>query len=178
MQAKKALIVIDMQNDFITGTLANKEAEAILEDVGKQIRKCQDEGTAVFFTRDTHEDDYLQTQEGRMLPVPHCIRGTEGWQIAESLRIYANEENTFDKTSFGSLQLPEQIRKAMGGVPQELVLCGVCTDICVISNGLILKAAFRQAPVRVLKSCCAGVTPQSHEIAIAAMKACQIIIEE
>ena len=165
MKSKTALIVIDMQNDFVTGALANKEAEAILKNVENKIKEYRNAGAEVFFTRDTHGENYMETQEGKMLPVPHCLRGSDGWQIVESLRHYARKEDIFDKETFGSLKLPQQ-------------LCGMCTDICVISNGLIFKAAFPETVIRVAADCCAGVTPESHEHALEAMKSCQIIVEK
>lgn len=178
MKARKVLLVVDMQNDFVTGALANRAAENILERIADRIAACRREGAAVFFTRDTHGEDYLNTQEGRMLPVPHCIEGTDGWQIVSRLRPYAAEEDIFDKRTFGSLLLPQWIQRRLGAPPEEIELCGVCTDICVIANALILKSAFPEVPVRVFGSRCAGVTPDSHACALEAMRACQVIVEE
>ncbi len=168
----KALIVIDMQNDFITGSLGTKEAQAIVANVAKRIAEARDNGESLFFTRDTHSTDYLNTQEGRNLPVEHCIRGTEGWQIESSLAT-ANAI-VVDKPSFGSIELAEKI----AGIPEleSVELIGLCTDICVISNAMILKARLPEIPISVRANCCAGVTPQSHENALNAMKMCQIRI--
>ncbi len=168
----KALIVIDMQNDFITGSLGTKEAQAIVANVAKRIAEARDNGESLFFTRDTHSTDYLNTQEGRNLPVEHCIRGTEGWQIESSLAT-ANAI-VVDKPSFGSIELAEKI----AGIPEleSVELIGLCTDICVISNAMILKARLPEIPISVRTNCCAGVTPQSHENALNAMKMCQIRI--
>lgn len=163
----KFLIVVDMQNDFITGALGSKEAQAIVPAVANKIRSFS--GT-VIFTRDTHGEDYLSTQEGENLPVPHCIKGTDGWQICEELRPYV--ANVVDKEAFGSVELPAVIRSF--GEVEEIELCGLCTDICVISNAIILKAAFPEAKMRVYASCCAGVSKESHETALSAMRAVQI----
>lgn len=175
--AKKALIVIDMQKDFLTGALANPEGEAIIPAVAKRIEEYEKEGCPVFFTRDTHTEEYMNTQEGRLLPVPHCIKGTDGWQIAKELRGFADEGNVLDKLSFGCMELPTWIAGKLGETPKELELCGVCTDICVISNAVILKAAFPETKIEVKGRLCAGVTPESHENALNAMKNCQIIVE-
>lgn len=177
MKKEKVLLVIDMQNDFVTGALANKQACDIIGNLQQKITACKDEGTSVFFTRDTHEEDYLHTQEGRLLPVPHCIKGTQGWQIIGELQQYACEDNTFDKPAFGSLSIGEWLTQKLGGEPEEIELCGVCTDICVISNAMILKAAFPESKVTVDGMCCAGVTPESHMTALLAMKACQIFVK-
>lgn len=166
------LAVIDMQNDFITGALGTKEAEAIVEKVAEKICDAQEAGWRVVFTRDTHHEDYLDTQEGRNLPVPHCILGSEGWQIASALD--ATGCPVFDKPSFGS---PELIRfLSMMHELEQVQFVGLCTDICVITNVLMLKGALPELPISVDSACCAGVTPESHENALAAMKACQIRI--
>lgn len=177
MNAKKVLIVIDMQNDFVTGALANEEAQKIIGAVAERIETCRAEGTEVFFTRDTHGQNYMDTQEGRFLPVPHCVHGSDGWQIIPELSAYAEEERILDKPAFGSLKLPEFLREKLGEEPGEIELCGVCTDICVISNAVILKAAFPEAAVTVRGNLCAGVTVESHENALAAMGACQVIVK-
>lgn len=167
------LIVIDMQNDFIDGALGTPEAQKILPRV---VERVQGFDGRIIFTRDTHGEDYLHTQEGRRLPVPHCIRGTHGWQIHEQLRPYCTEPPV-DKGTFGSAALGEMLlrwdrEERIGSV--ELV--GLCTDICVISNAMILKAFLPETEIRVDSSCCAGVTPESHARALAAMEACQIAI--
>ena len=165
------LVVVDMQNDFITGALGTPEAQAILPAVQGRIRLARSRGETVVFTRDTNGENYLSTQEGENLPVPHCIRGTEGWQIAEGL--VQEGDAVFDKPAFGS---PALAKFAAERAFRHAELIGVCTDICVISNALLLKAFCPEMPVRVRASCCAGVTPQSHEQALAAMRSCQIKI--
>ncbi len=169
------LIVVDMQNDFIDGALGTREAQAIVPKVAEKIKSWDG---AVIFTRDTHYENYMQTQEGKKLPVPHCIKGTPGWEIADCLK---PDENcaVIDKPSFGAVALGEYIKEnlcpdALDGI--ELV--GLCTDICVISNALLLKAFFPEAPVTVDAACCAGVTPESHKNALEAMKMCQINVTE
>lgn len=164
----KFLIVVDMQNDFIYGSLGSPEAEAIVGKVEEKVRNF--DGT-VIFTRDTHFDDYLTTQEGRNLPVEHCIKDTYGWQIAKPLSKYV--KTVVDKTTFGSLALPEII-ESFGETVDEIELCGLCTDICVISNAMILKAAFIETEIKVDGGCCAGVTEESHNTALSAMRAVQI----
>lgn len=168
---KKTLIVVDMQNDFIDGALGTQEAEAIVPAVLARMQKAREEGETVICTRDTHGADYLQTQEGRKLPVAHCIQGTKGWEVREELKPFIDE--TIDKPSFGSVELPKlsAVREA-----DELTLIGLCTDICVISNAMLLKAFYPEKTIRVEAACCAGVTPQSHETALRAMQACQIEI--
>ncbi|MBR6735817.1 MAG: cysteine hydrolase [Oscillospiraceae bacterium] len=164
---KKALIVVDMQNDFIDGALGTKEAVAIVPAVCEKIKSF--DGT-VIFTRDTHEENYLETQEGKNLPVKPCIRGTEGWQITSALPV--GDSAVVDKPSFGSTELPNAVARL--GELDEIELCGLCTDICVISNAMILKAAFPEVQMVVDHACCAGVTPESHNNALEAMKMCQI----
>ena len=165
------LIVVDMQNDFIDGTLGTKEAVAIVPKVEEKIRNFDGK---VFFTRDTHETYYLETQEGKNLPVPHCIRGTDGWQIWKELDVLRKTE-PIDKETFGSTDLAGELvtineDEEIGSI----TLVGLCTDICVISNAMISKAALPEVPVYVDKDCCAGVTTDSHETALAAMRMCQI----
>lgn len=178
MHTDKILLVIDMQNDFVTGALANQEAEKIISNIEARIKAYKAEGHPVFFTRDTHGEDYMNTQEGQFLPVPHCIENTQGWEIVEQLKDHAETENIFDKPSFGAIKLPEWIETKLGQVPAEIELCGVCTDICVISNALILKASFPETQVSVCGSLCAGVTPESHANALEAMKPCQVVVSE
>ncbi len=177
MKNEKVLLVIDMQVDFVTGALANEDAQRIVGKLQNKIDAYRSEGYPVLFTRDTHGENYMDTQEGRLLPVPHCIKGSGGWQIIDDLRRGVMEEDVLDKPTFGCLKLPEWIQGKLDGVPEEIELVGVCTDICVISNAMILKAAFPETTVKVDSSCCAGVSPQSHETALEAMKACQIIVE-
>lgn len=170
----KILVVVDMQRDFIDGALGTPQAQAIVPRVCEKIRGFDGR---VLFTRDTHGEDYLQTQEGRRLPVPHCIQGTEGWQIhpdVEALR----REAPIDKPTFGSVELAQALAACHRehGV-EEITLIGVCTDICVISNALLIKAFLPEVPVAVDASCCAGVTPESHLRALESMKTCQIRVE-
>lgn len=173
----KVLIVVDMQNDFISGSLGSPAAEAIVSHVAEKIR--QFEGT-VFYTLDTHDETYLATQEGKHLPVEHCIEGTKGWELAteiiEAKPIEA--ENVYCKGQFGSVELAEDLRDLndMEGI-DSIELVGLCTDICVVSNAMLLKAFLPEVPVIVDASCCAGVTTESHEAALATMKACQVIVK-
>ena len=165
------LVVVDMQNDFIDGALGTKEAAAIVPKVEDKIRNFDGE---VFFTRDTHETWYLETQEGKNLPVPHCIRGTEGWQIRKELDAL-RKTDPIDKETFGSTELAADLLalhedEEIGSI----TLVGLCTDICVISNALLIKATLPEVPIYVDAACCAGVTPESHENALKAMEACQI----
>lgn len=166
----KYLIVVDMQKDFIDGALGTKEAQAIVLNVRKKIEEFDGE---VIFTRDTHHKDYLSTQEGRNLPVEHCIEGTAGWEIDKSLQPFC-KGLVVNKPTFGSMALAEEIWER--GDAQEITLVGLCTDICVISNAMLFKAAMPEVPIIVDRACCAGVTPQSHENALEAMKMCQITI--
>ena len=168
----KFLIVVDMQVDFITGSLGSKLAEAIVPNVIEKVKNYDGE---VIFTRDTHKNDYLKTQEGKKLPVEHCIKDTDGWQICDELKPYVSA--VVDKITFGSVDLP-QIIKNYGEEIEEIELCGLCTDICVISNAMILKAAFPEVKITVDSKCCAGVTAESHNTALEAMKAVQIEVKE
>jgi len=162
---KKTLIVVDMQKDFIDGALRTKEAVAIVENVKKKIAEYQAAGDEIIFTRDTHQADYLNTNEGKHLPVEHCIEGTDGWKIAEGLEvpgaIYINKP-TFGYLNWADYKL------------EEVEMVGLCTDICVVSNALIIKANFPEIKVTVDASCCAGVTPESHNAALTTMKMCQV----
>jgi len=176
MKGKKVLFVIDMQVDFVTGALANEDAQKITGRIAEKIKAYEEAGDYVFFTRDTHGENYMDTQEGRMLPVPHCMEGSDGWQIVDQLKAFANKDNTLDKPSFGSLELPKWVYKKTDGDFDEMEFCGVCTDICVISNAMLIKAALPDCPVAVDPSACAGVAPESHETALRAMAACQIDI--
>ena len=161
----KTLIVVDMQNDFIDGSLGTKEAQAIVGNVRKKIKEYQTRGDEIIFTRDTHQEDYLETPEGKKLPVKHCIYGTKGWEIAEGLEV--PEAIYIDKPTFGWVHWNERSF-------EEIELVGLCTDICVVSNALILKAMFPEAEITVDASCCAGVTPETHKAALETMKMCQI----
>jgi len=165
------LIVVDMQNDFIDGALGTPEAVAIVPNVLEKIKGFEGR---VIFTRDTHLDNYMDTQEGKNLPVPHCIKDSEGWQIRSELDALRKEE-AIDKPTFGSVELSsmlvEENRKNPIG---SVTLIGLCTDICVISNAMLIKAAMPELPIIVDAACCAGVTPESHNNALEAMKMCQI----
>jgi nicotinamidase-related amidase len=165
---KKVLIVIDMQNDFVYDALGSEAAQAIVPNVKKKIDKYLANDDIVIFTRDTHRSNYMATQEGKHLPVPHCIYGTKGWCVIDELN---NPEcHHVNKDSFGyamwEYDLPDSI--------ESIELCGVCTDICVVSNALILKAQNPEVPMFVDASCCAGVTHESHQAALTTMKMCQI----
>ena len=164
---KKTLIVVDMQNDFSDMALGTPEAVAILPAVKGRIDAYAAAGHEILYTRDTHEENYLDTPEGKKLPVKHCIRGTRGWQIAEGL--YREGCRIIDKPNFG---WPHWQEEAL----EDVELIGLCTDICVVSNALIIKATFPEASVKVNSACCAGVTPESHTAALMTMKMCQIDI--
>ncbi len=172
---KKLLLVIDMQNDFIDGALGTKEAEAIVPNVVKRIQEFEGD---VLYTRDTHSEDYMETQEGKNLPVPHCIKGTPGWELCPELKALrdAGHSPVLDKLTFGAKDLPAYLETRYPRGLESAELIGLCTDICVISNAMVLKAFFPELPVSVTASCCAGVTPESHENALNAMKMCQIAI--
>lgn len=162
---KKTLIVVDMQNDFIDMALGTKEAVSIVPNVKAKIEEYRKNGDRIIFTRDTHGENYLNTPEGIKLPVVHCVKGTKGWEIADGL--YVEGCKIIDKPNFGWPNWKEEAFEAV-----ELV--GLCTDICVVSNALIIKAAFPEAKVSVDASCCAGVTPESHKAALLTMQMCQI----
>lgn len=170
---KELLIVVDMQNDFVTGVLGTPEAQAILPKVVEKVKTAIDNGVEVIFTQDTHGENYLSTQEGKKLPVVHCVKGTQGWEIVPELKAFTAGRLTVEKPSFGSVQLAHIVGK--GGY-ESIQLIGLCTDICVISNAMVLKAALPEVPISVDASCCAGVSPASHDDALAAMEMCQIDI--
>lgn len=164
---KKTLIVVDMQNDFIDMALGTKEAVSIVENVKSKIDEYIKNGDEIIYTRDTHGENYLETPEGKKLPVPHCIKGTKGWEIAEG--IYKDGCKIIDKPDFGWPHWDEEQL-------EDVLIIGLCTDICVVSNALIIKATFPDAVVKVDKNCCAGVTPESHNAALLTMQMCQIDI--
>lgn len=189
----KIVVVVDMQNDFIDGVLGSPEAQAIVPVMLDRLHELDDGKTVLFFTKDTHQSDYLETQEGKNLPVVHCIEGTSGWSINKQLSSYVDYSSNFLsystrdirkgrvlKPTFGSLELASTIRGLVYDNPHididEVILMGVCTDICVISNAMLLKAYCPELLITVDASCCAGVTPESHKNALAAMKMCQINI--
>lgn len=174
---QRLLIVVDMQNDFIDGSLGTKEAQAIVPAVVERIKSFDG---PVLFTRDTHTEKYLETAEGKKLPVEHCIRGTKGWELQSEIEALRQEMNavTFDKYTFGSKDLAAYVSEnvaAYGGI-SSIVLCGLCTDICVISNAMLLKAYLPEVPIVIDSECCAGVTVESHENALKAMAMCQMEI--
>ncbi len=166
----KALIVIDMQNDFVTGTLGTKEAQEMLPRLVAKLEENIDKKSVdVIFTQDTHKEDYLQTQEGKFLPVVHCIKGTEGWEIVSELQKFIPAAKiVIEKKSFGSTRLPSLLKPY-----EEVEFVGVCTDICVISNALLLKAFYPEQLVSVDAACCAGTSPDAHQKALDVMKNCQ-----
>lgn len=161
----KTLIVVDMQNDFIDGMLGTPEAVQIVDNVKKKIKEYKDRGDQIIFTRDTHQDNYLSTNEGKHLPITHCVENTEGWEIADG--IYVEGCDIVNKPSFGYTGWKDYDF-------EEVELVGLCTDICVVSNALVLKALFPEIKISVDAKCCAGVTPQSHDAALTTMNMCQI----
>ncbi|MBE7721389.1 cysteine hydrolase family protein [Lacrimispora indolis] len=166
---KKLLIVVDMQKDFIDGSLGTLEAVSIVPKVKRKIEEYQAAGDEVVFTLDTHEENYLNSQEGKNLPVVHCIRETSGWELDDFLKEFQGKR--FEKNTFGSAELGEYVKEREY---ESIELVGLCTDICVISNALLVKAFLPETPVQVDSACCAGVTVKSHENALEAMKMCQI----
>lgn len=177
----KVLVVIDMQNDFVYDALKNEEAIKIVDNVYNEVASKVKDGYKVIFTRDTHDDNkYLSTYEGKHLPVKHCIKGTDGWEIIEQLREFVTSDNVVDKPNFGSrMELPQAIIESYDAVNdhlEEIEFIGVCTDICVVSNVLIAKSAFPETEITVNSSCCAGLTPEKHEAALDVMNSCQVTI--
>ena len=173
---RKLLIVIDMQNDFIDGALGTSEAVAIVENVKEKI-KSYPIGD-IFATQDTHGPDYLQTQEGRHLPVEHCIKGSKGWLIRDDIASLLDGAKIYEKPTFGSIALALDVAELAQDETEEIEveMVGLCTDICVVSNALLLKAMMPEVKISVDASCCAGVTPESHEAALQTMRMCQIEI--
>ena len=172
---RRILVVIDMQNDFIDGALGTPEAVEIVPNVRAKIRQYAPED--IFVTMDTHEADYLTTQEGQNLPVEHCIRGSKGWEIRGDLAVLLKGASIYEKSTFGSMKLAEDLRAIADKEDIELELAGLCTDICVVSNALLLKAAMPEVRISVDPACCAGVTPEKHEAALETMRSCQIHVE-
>ena len=174
----EALVVVDMQNDFVSGALGTQEAFDIVPYVVGRVGEGIRRGEAIFFTRDTHEADYLERREGRCLPVPHCIRGTEGWEIIGQLQPDTIGRPVVDKTTFASTALGQMLADldARRGPVRTVTLVGVCTDICVLANAVMLQAFLPEAEIVVEAGCCAGVTPERHRAALAAMEACQITV--
>jgi len=172
------LIVVDMQNDFVSGALGTKEAVEIVPYVVGRVVDGVNRGETILFTRDTHEEAYMETQEGRNLPVPHCIRGSEGWEIIPQLTEYTQGRLVIDKPTFGSAVLGELLTKMnQEKAIEKITLIGLCTDICVISNAMLTKAFLPEVEIVIDAACCAGVTPASHQNALEAMKVCQIKVE-
>lgn len=182
----KLLVLVDLQNDFIDGALGTPEAQAIVPRVVKKIKNINKEDTLVLFTKDTHYDNYMETLEGKMLPVPHCIENTKGWGInkeisgvvdkTEGMLIYSSNKiinSRIYKNTFGSDDLRELLIKNKDDI-EEVELCGLCTDICVVSNALMARQALPNTKIVVDASCCAGVTPEKHLAALEVMKSCQI----
>ena len=173
---KKFLVVVDMQNDFIDGALGTPEAvtivDKVVEKIGQYNRKC------IIATRDTHESNYLETSEGKYLPVEHCIKGTHGWEIREEVALVMPEAMIVDKPTFGSTRLVRLLQSEYDNEDIEIELVGLCTDICVVTNALLLKTALPDVKITVDGSCCAGVTPESHRAALLTMKMCQIEVME
>ena len=170
---KKILIVVDMQKDFVDGALGSNEAVAIVDNVVKKIEAFDGD---IIVTYDTHPENYMETQEGKNLPVPHCIKGTDGWKLDSKVQAAVDKKNckTIEKPTFGSTELPEYIKANYNPDETEIELIGLCTDICVVSNALLIKANFPETKMSVDASCCAGVTPESHTAALTTMKMCQI----
>ena len=172
---KKVLVVIDMQNDFIDGALGTPEAVAIVENAKEKIRQYPKEN--IFVTMDTHGEDYLKTQEGKFLPVKHCIKGTEGWKIREDIAELLEGAKIFEKPTFGSTELATWLTNQAAVDEIEIEIIGLCTDICVVSNALLIKAFMPETKITVDSSCCAGVTPEKHLAALETMRSCQIVVE-
>ena len=173
----KVLVIIDMQNDFTTGVLGNPQTAAVTGNVVKLINNFRknEPGGKIIATLDTHSENYMDTQEGRNLPVPHCIRGTDGWKLVPEVDAALGDKALrLEKVTFGASDLPLAVGRDED--IEEFIIAGVCTDICVISNAMILKAAFPEVPVKIIADCCAGVTPETHQNALNAMKCCQMQI--
>ena len=173
---KKYLVVVDMQKDFVDGALGTDEAVAIVPNVVEKINTFDGD---IFVTYDTHFENYMDTAEGKKLPVPHCIKGTSGWQLNDDVQaaLAKKKYTAVEKLTFGSVALPELIGKATEGEAFSVELIGLCTDICVVSNALLLKANFPESAIKVDAACCAGVTPATHNAALETMKMCQIDVE-
>ena len=171
---KQFLIAIDIQKDFVDGALGTEEAAAMIPAAAARIRECRNAGYTLIATLDTHDQNYSGTAEGKKLPVPHCIRGTEGWKLHPGVSGELEGCLTVEKPTFGSIRLPEVIRDVAGEEDFTIELIGLCTDICVVSNALLLKAHFPEIQISVRADCCAGVTPEKHKAALETMKSCQI----
>ena len=172
---RKILIVIDMQNDFIDAALGTKEAVGIVEAVKEKIRSYP--AADVIATMDTHSDNYMNTQEGKYLPVPHCIKGSDGWQIRPDIAELLSGAKIYEKPTFGSTAMAADLKEISEKEEIELELIGLCTDICVVSNALLLKATMPEVKISVDPACCAGVTPEKHLAALETMRSCQIQVK-
>lgn len=170
---KKILVVVDIQKDFVDGALGTAEACAIIDNA---VKKIQNFDGKIFVTFDTHFENYMDTAEGKKLPVPHCIKGTDGWKLNDKISeaLFGKGCTAVEKLTFGSVDLPKLIKEEVGDEDFSVELIGLCTDICVVSNALILKANFPEKEITVDSACCAGVTPESHDAALTTMKMCQI----
>ena len=172
---RKILVVIDMQKDFVDGALGSKEAVAIVPAVVEKIKSY--DIADVFATRDTHQPDYMSTQEGEFLPVEHCVEGTPGWELDARVAKALEGATIVNKPTFGSTALADTIKKLSEKEDIELELIGLCTDICVVSNALMLKAFMPEVKISVDSACCAGVTPEKHQAALETMRSCQIVVK-
>jgi nicotinamidase-related amidase len=173
----KILVVVDMQNDFVGGTLRNEDGINMVPTLVKKVADAKANGDIIIYTQDTHGENYMETQEGKNLPVPHCIKGTKGWEIIDELKPYVDGTayGIFEKPTFGCTALATFIKKyCENNVNAEIELVGLCTDICVVSNALLIKATVPEVPVAVDATCCAGVTRETHDAALTTMKTCQI----
>lgn len=173
---KNLLIVVDMQKDFVDGALGTSEAVTIVEHVCNKIRQFDGD---IIVTYDTHQENYMDTREGKLLPVPHCIKGTPGWELDTRVQeaLKGKTYQVIEKPTFGSVVLPEYVKEHYSPAELSVELIGLCTDICVVSNALLLKAHFTETDITVDSSCCAGVTPESHNAALTTMKMCQIAVK-
>ena len=172
---RKLLVVVDMQKDFVDGALGSAEAVAIVPKVVAKIAEYAPEN--IFVTRDTHQPDYMSTQEGHNLPVEHCIEGTEGWELDKKVAEVVSGATFVNKPTFGSTELAKSISDIASKEEIEIELIGLCTDICVVSNALLLKAFMPEVPISVDEACCAGVTPEKHTAALETMRSCQIVVK-
>ncbi len=170
---KKVLVVVDMQKDFVDGALGTPEAVAIVDNVVEKITNFKGD---IYVTYDTHFENYMETAEGKNLPVPHCIKGTDGWTLNDKVQaaLDKKEYREIEKITFGSVDLPNIIKENYDVKDIEIELVGLCTDICVVSNALLLKANFPETPIAVDSTCCAGVTPETHDAALKTLQMCQV----
>lgn len=177
----KILVVVDMQNDFIDGALGTKEAQAIVKNVILKIKTYMENNNKIYFTMDTHNEDYLESQEGRKLPIKHCIKGTDGWNLQSEIQLLLDtqkDKTVFEKNGFGSIELADTIKNNyIDSIDTEIEIVGLCTDICVVTNAMLLKTYMPNTKITIDEKCCAGVTVQSHVEALNTMKMCQIEIE-